>query len=57
MRSTEWLSASRSVLELVPRPARIAPRAAIGDRGRWAGKRKTHMKKLSQKSVVIPQGF
>lgn len=35
MRSTEWLSASRSVLELVPRPARIAPRAAIGDRGRW----------------------
>jgi hypothetical protein len=36
MRSTEWLSASRSVLGLVPRPARIAPRAAIGDRGRWA---------------------
>ena len=34
MRSTEWLSASRSVLGLVPRPARIAPRAAIGDRGR-----------------------
>jgi len=34
MRSTEWLPASRSVLGLVPRPARIAPRAAIGDRGR-----------------------
>ena len=28
-----------------------------GDLQRWAGKRKTHMKKLSQKSVVIPQGF
>jgi hypothetical protein len=36
MRSTEWLPVSRSVLGLVPRPARIAPRAAIGDRGRWA---------------------
>jgi hypothetical protein len=36
MRSTEWLPASRLVLGLVPRPARVAPRVAIGDRGRWA---------------------
>jgi hypothetical protein len=36
MRSTEWLPASRLVLGLVPRPARAAPRAAIGDRGRSA---------------------
>jgi hypothetical protein len=34
MRSTEWLPASRSMLGLVPRPAWIAPRVAIGDRGR-----------------------
>ena len=34
MRCTEWLPASRSMLGLVPRPAWIAPRAAIGDRGR-----------------------
>jgi hypothetical protein len=34
MRSTEWLPVSRSMLGLVPRPAWIAPRAAIGDRGR-----------------------
>jgi hypothetical protein len=34
MRSTEWLPASRLVLGLVPRPARVAPRVAIGDRGR-----------------------
>jgi hypothetical protein len=36
MRSTEWLPASRLVLGLVPRPARVAPQAAIGDRGRSA---------------------
>jgi hypothetical protein len=34
MRSTEWLPASRLQLGLVPRPAGVAPRAAIGDRGR-----------------------
>jgi hypothetical protein len=34
MRSTEWLPASRLVLGLVPRLARVAPRVAIGDRGR-----------------------
>jgi hypothetical protein len=37
-RLTEWLPASRLVLGLVPRPARVAPRVAprvaIGDRGR-----------------------
>jgi hypothetical protein len=38
MRSTEHLPASRSVLGLVPRPARIAPRAGAGDRGRSAKK-------------------
>jgi hypothetical protein len=37
-RLTEWLPASRSMLGLVPRPAWIAPRVAIGDRGRWAKK-------------------
>jgi hypothetical protein len=34
MRSAEWLPASRLLLGLVPRPAGVAPRAAIGDRGR-----------------------
>jgi hypothetical protein len=34
MRFTEWLPASRLQLGLVPRPARVAPRVAIGDRGR-----------------------
>jgi hypothetical protein len=36
MRSTEWLPASRLLLGFVPHPAGVAPRAAIGDRGRWA---------------------
>jgi hypothetical protein len=34
MRSTEWLPASRLLLGFVPHPAGVAPRAAIGDRGR-----------------------
>jgi hypothetical protein len=33
-RRTEWFPASRLVLGLVPRPARVAPRVAIGERGR-----------------------
>jgi len=33
MRSTEHLLASRLVLGFVPHLARVAPRAAIGDRG------------------------
>jgi hypothetical protein len=37
-RLTEWLPASRLVLGLVPRPARVAPRVGIGDRGRWQKK-------------------
>jgi len=38
MRSTEWLPASCLLLGLVPRPAGVTPRAAIGDRGRSAEK-------------------
>jgi hypothetical protein len=34
MRCTEWLPASRPMLGFVPHPAWVAPRAAIGDRGR-----------------------
>ncbi len=36
MRSTEWLPASCLLLGFVPHPAGVAPRAAIGDRGRSA---------------------
>jgi hypothetical protein len=39
MRSTEWLPASRPMLGFVPHPAWVAPRVAIGDRGRWANKK------------------
>jgi hypothetical protein len=38
MQSTEHLPASRLMLRLVPRPAWIAPRVAIDDRGRSLNK-------------------